>query len=149
MSNAKQLTKKQRDIIDDLFAGQLDEQRILKKHKIDRCLYEKWLADENFTREFDRRLDSARRQSDFILVRFASVAAAKLVQLTESENQETARKACLDIIGLLRGTGDSTTRQDDTSDGAQATSNEPELPPELAGRLLAALAANEGLENDK
>jgi hypothetical protein len=92
--------------------------------------------DENFTNEFDRRLESARRKSDLIIARFAYLAASKLALLTESENQETARKACLDIISLLRK--DKPASQDETADNSE---NHPaELPPELAGRLLAALA---------
>lgn len=130
------ITKKQRDVIDDLFAGEANEQQILKKHKVNRRLYDKWLMDENFTNEFDRRLESARRKSDLIIARFAYLAASKLALLTESENQETARKACLDIISLLRK--DKPASQDETADNSE---NHPaELPPELAGRLLAALA---------
>jgi hypothetical protein len=137
MPNNQRLTKRQREVIDDLFAGQISEQQVLDNHKVDRRLYDKWLADENFTDEFDRRVVAARRQSELIIARYAAFAAAKLVQLTESENQETARKTCLDIIGLLRPS---------SADSAQrpASSESPdELPPELASRLLAALAAND------
>ena len=143
MSNAKQLTKRQIAVIDDLFAGVDNEQRILKKHKVKRRLYENWMSDENFIAEFERRLQSARRQGDLILARFASVAAAKLVELTGSENQETARKACLDIINLLRPNSQPISAEQVETEQTQ------ELPPELASRLLEALAANGELENDK
>ena len=153
MSNAKHLTRKQRDLIDDLFAGVDDEQQILKRHKVKRRLYENWMSDKIFIAEFERRLDSARRQGDLILARFASVAAAKLVELTESENQETARKACLDIINLLRPNSLPGPAEQVESEQTQ------ELTPELSSRLLAALAANaerfaespkgEGFENNK
>ena len=86
MLNETKLTKKQLVVIEDLFAGELDEQKILEKHKVARRLYDKWLADENFTEEFERRLKLAHRQSELIIARYATVAAAKLVQLTESEN---------------------------------------------------------------
>jgi len=137
MLNEKGLTKKQRAVIDDLFAGELDEQQILKKHKVNRRLYDKWLADENFVGEFERRLQSAHWQSKLIIARYATLAAAKLVQLTESANHETARKACLDIINYLRtvqNQPDSTSPEDNSDAPA-------ELPPELASRLLAALAS--------
>jgi hypothetical protein len=136
MSYGKNLTKRQRAVIEDLFAGQIDEQQVLARHKIDRRLYEKWLADENFTEEFERRKESAYRQSELIIARYATIAAAKLVQLTESQNPETARKACLDIINYLRP--NTKPKPDEQPDAGQAS----ELSPELASRLLAALAGN-------
>ncbi|MBE3143134.1 MAG: hypothetical protein IMZ61_04320, partial [Planctomycetes bacterium] len=82
-------------------------------------------------------IKSAHRQGELILARFANVAAVKLVALTESANPETARKACLDVINYLR--------QNNQPSPAEQTENEqpPDLPPELASRLLAALAASE------
>jgi len=144
MSNPKQLTKKQRDVIEDLFAGQADERDVLAKHKVDCRLYEKWLTDENFIAAFDRRLESARRQSDLIIARYATLAAAKLAQLTESENQETSRKACLDIIGLLR----PDKKQPDAVDD-EAKENYPQLAPELAGKLLKVLAEQSGVHSSR
>jgi len=138
MPNNKGLTKRQLAVIEDLFAGQIDEQQILDKYKVDRRLYDKWLADEVFIGEFERRLQSARRQGELIIARYAAFAAAKLVQLTESENQETARKACLDIIGLLRpGTAKGEADLPDDNPAAPPA----EIPPALASRLLSALAA--------
>ncbi len=134
MPNDKGPTKRQCAVIEDLFAGGLDEQQILAKHKIDKHLYDKWLADKKFVGEFEHRLESARRQSELIIARYAAFAAAKLVQLTESENQETARKACLDIINYLRPNTEP--KPDEQPEAEQAS----ELPPELASRLLAALA---------
>jgi hypothetical protein len=137
------ITKKQREVIDDLFAGLADEQQILDKHKIDRRLYDKWLADGKFAEEFERRLQSARRQGELIIARYAAFAAAKLVQLTESTNCETARKACLDIINLLRPNAEM--KPSEQPDAGQT----PDLTPEMASRLLAALAVSEGPEGDQ
>ena len=39
-------------------------------------------------------------QSNLIVSRYAPVAAARLVELTESDKEETARKACLDVISM-------------------------------------------------
>ncbi len=137
-NGSTKLTARQRAVIEDLFAGELDEQKILEKHKISRRLYDKWLTDVNFTQEFDRRLKLASRQSQLIIARYAAIAAAKLVQLTESQNSETARKACLDVINYLRPSAPG-----EPIDESPATSDEPDLPPELASRLLAALAENQ------
>jgi hypothetical protein len=137
MPDVKQLTKKQREVIEDLFAGELDEQQVFEKHRINKRVYDKWLTEGNFASAFDWRVKSAHRQSELIIARFATVAAAKLVQLTESENQETSRKACLDVINYLRQ------KAEPNSDDQPEAEKLPDLPPELASRLLAALAASE------
>jgi hypothetical protein len=137
MPDVKQLTKKQLSVIDDLFAGELEEQQVFEKHRINKRLYDKWLTEENFAGEFDRRIKSAHRHGELIIARFANVAAAKLVQLTESENQETSRKACLDVINYLRQ------KAEPGSEEQPEAEQPPDLPPELASRLLAALAVSE------
>jgi len=144
MSKRKQLTKRQLAVIEDLFAGELDEQAILDKHKINRNVYNRWLADEHFTEQFNERIARAYRQSELIIARYAPLAAAKLVQLTESDKEETARKACLDIISRALFSpqvypGGSNPQ---TSLGAKHLDSQfpPVLPSETASRLLAALA---------
>ncbi len=124
--------------MEDLFGGELDEQGVLDKHKVSRNVYNKWLADGAFVDEFDRRVASVRRQSEFIIARYAPLAAAKLVQLTESKSHETARKACLDIISLpqaaaKRGQGPSETELAGEQESQQ-------LSDETASKLLAVLA---------
>jgi len=138
MTRTKRLNKKQLAAIDDLFSGQFDEQAVLEKHKISRNVYNKWLGDEIFTDEFNRRIAWLNLQSEALIARYASLAAAKLVQLTESESQETARKACLDIISLPREEVNRG-RQPEASEGAKMPAGE-QLSAEVASRLLAALA---------
>lgn len=152
MGKRKSLTKKQLAVIEDLFAGELDEQAVLNKHRVSRILYDKWLSDECFTRQFTERIGRAYRQSELIIARYAPLAAAKLVQLTESESHETARKACLDIIsmisqqylapqsgprsaGILAGSNVA-----GAATAKQTTPSTAQLPSETASRLLAALA---------
>jgi len=138
MDKRKSLTKKQLAVIEDLFAGELDEQAILDKHKVSRNLYNRWLADERFAKQFNERIARAYRQSEFIIARYAPLAAAKLVQLTESESQETARKACLDIISMQ-------TIREAKDDGQMTMDERPDgLSSEAASRILAALAEDGG-----
>ena len=138
MAKGKKLTKKQLAVIDDLFSGELDEQVILDKYKVRRNVYNRWLADGLFTSEFDRRIMSAHRQSAALIAKYAPLAAAKLVQLTESEKEETARKACMDIISLPALLDKRIVRP------GELQTTETQLPQQLteqaAGRLLAALA---------
>ena len=94
----KKLNKKQVAVIDDLFEHNGNESEVIKKHKISISVYRKWLADKNFTDELDFRLESARRQGNLIIAKFTPAAAVNLVKLTESEKEETSRKACLDVM---------------------------------------------------
>ncbi len=141
MAKEKNLSKKQLAVLDDLFSGELDEQAALEKYKVSRNQYCKWLADELFAEQFDRRITAAYRQSAALIARYATLAAAKLVQLTESESQETARKACLDIItyhGLpARG---NTANEKPTEHHLQT------LSPETASKILEVLAKQQKIE---
>jgi len=143
MARKKQLSKKQLAVIEEMFSEQFDEQQVLDKHKVSRNVYNKWLADSAFTDEFDRRTASARRQGELIIAKYASLAAAKLVQLTESKSQETARKACLDIISLP-----SAKKPQGPSETEQAGEQQPQLSDETVSKLLAVLA-EEKQENTK
>ena len=141
MSNTKGITRKQLAVIDDLFAGELEEQQVFEKHRINKRVYDKWLTEENFAGEFDRRVKSAHRQGELIIARFANVAAAKLVELTSSENQETSRKACSDVINYLRQ------KVEPGPEDQPEVEKLPDLPPEVASRLLAALAQSKASAN--
>jgi hypothetical protein len=141
MAKRKKLSKKQLAVIDDFFSGELDEQVILDKHKIRRSVYNRWLAGGLFLSEFDRRIISAHRQSAALIAKYAPLAVAKLVQLTDSEKGETARKACVDIISLpalldkrIKQPGESP--KDESQTIQQITEQK-------ASRLLAALAQAE------
>jgi hypothetical protein len=141
MPGAKQLTKKQLAVIEDLFAGELDEQAILDKYKLSRKLYNQWRNDASFAEQFEKRITDSYRQSDVLIARYAPVAAAKLIQLTESDKPETARKACLDIISMPMLTAG---RKAKPSEESQSADTQPpvSLNAETAGRLLAVLAEN-------
>jgi hypothetical protein len=138
MSQAKQLTEKQLAVIEDLFSGELHEQAVLKKHKVSRKLYIEWQSDNNFVEQFDRRIAGAYRQSAALIARYAPLAAARLVALTESDKAETARKACLDIISMPRTTSDFRFPIDELK--SENESRKPEISQQIAGKLLAVLA---------
>lgn len=139
MPETKQLTKRQLAVIEDLFGGELDEQAILDKYKLSRELYNKWRNDDSFTEQFERRIADAYRQSTVLIARYAPVAAAKLIQLTESDKPETARKACLDIISMPTLTANKKTQPSDKHQPAD-TQQPASLNAQTAGRLLAVLA---------
>ena len=138
----KHMSKKQLEVIEELFAGDMNEAEVLKKHSVNNRLYNKWLCDEVFSGELRFRIESGQRQSELIIARYMPVAAAKLVALTESGKEETARKACLDVISLPVSFG-----QPEREDVPEKNGLDPEagLSPALAGKLLAALAKEEQL----
>ena len=131
----KRLSRRQLLVIDDLFNAGLGEPAVLRKHGVSNCIFRKWLADDVFGSEVRFRTESAHRQSRLIIAQYLPVAAAKLVQLTESEKEETARRACLDIISLPIGAAEGEKRDC----GKGETTDEP-LPAGLASRLLSVLA---------
>jgi len=139
MSESKNLTKRQVAVIEELFAGELEEQAILEKHRVRRSEYERWLADERFTGQLELRIAHAHRRSRMILARHAVTAADRLIELTRCEKEETARKACLDIIASPAPAGQNPPAETDEA-GMSAVSDGGRLTPELAGRLLALLA---------
>jgi hypothetical protein len=146
MAKKKQLTKRQHAVIEDLFSdfSMADEQAVLAKHGVSRNLYNKWLAEASFTEQFDRRIAAAHRQSAVLIARYAPLAATKLVQLTGSDKEETARKACLDIISTPQiactcgNAGAGSTRNSQLANNTPQTA--PQLSDQTVGRLLAILA---------
>jgi len=140
------LSKRQMEVLEDLFSGELDEQAILAKHKLSRAVYNKWQRQPAFAEQFSLRLAAAYRACAALLARYAPLAAAKLVQLTESSSQETARKACLDIISIHKSLCNQAEGSSPQPGRSQAVDvdDSAALSPELAGRVLAALAEQDG-----
>ena len=137
----KRLSKRQLAVIDELFAGGMDEAEVLQRYKVSTRLYRKWLADELFADELKFRIESAKRAGELIIARYTPVAAAKLVGLIDSDKDETVRRTCLDIMSAAG-------RQTDTATTATAEPNEsqPLLPPALASKLLEVLAEEKRLD---
>jgi len=130
------LSDKQHAVINDLFQNGLTEPETLEKHNIRPCRYRKWLENGMFKQEIDARIDAAMRQSKLVMARWLPLAAERLAQLTISEKDETARKACLDVISLHTPETEQKTAQN--AQTVQAKEIKP-LPPEVASKLLAAL----------
>jgi hypothetical protein len=102
------LNKRQRMLLDELFAGTISEQEVLDKYRIGRSVFAKWLNEPVFLRALHGRIAAAYHQSSILLARHATAAANRLISLTESNKPDTARRSCLDIIemGGDRGTKD-------------------------------------------
>jgi hypothetical protein len=147
----KKLSKRQLDVLADLFDGQLTERQILDKYKVGRNLFSRWLSDEAFAGQFDMHIAAAYRCSAAVIANRAKFAVDKLIELTASQKTETARRACLDVIALSRkqaGLDESSSQNGapaGKSNPPNQSNNSPEpafnsLSEQAAGKLLAALA---------
>ena len=145
MSKKSRLTKRQLDVIDALFAGEPDHRKVFEKHKVSPRLYSKWQDDPAFIKEFERRVAAAYRCSAALVVGYAPVAATKLVQLTDSDKPETARKACLDVISMP---GIPAGRPAPPSQPPAQLAEQP-LDPKTASKILAILAEERQRQGDK
>lgn len=135
MSESKRPTKRQRAVIDDLFADQASEREVLDRHNVGAALYDQWLADERFRRYVEERIARAYRQARLILARNAPQAARRLIELSRCRKEDLARRACLDII-----TPPADAHPNAAPPAEAANDPAADLPPETATRLLAALA---------
>jgi len=142
MARRKYLSQKQSAVLDDLFNSELDEQAVLDKHKVRRNTYDRWLADKLFVERFKQCVNGLKRRSELLMAKYSCFAAAKLVELTASGKEETARKACLDIICPPKPASEKTEQPTEPQQDA-AEKQVRQLPPQTAGRLLAALAETE------
>ena len=137
MRTKNTLTKRQLDVIEDLFAGELDEQAILEKHNVNAKLYIKWQGEDAFIEHLEKRIAAAHRLGAAVIARCAPIAASKLVELTQCEKEETARKACLDIIAMQP----LPIAQPKPHPPQPLTPDQPQnLTPETAAKILAILA---------
>ena len=154
MRRVKRLTVRQLAFLGNLFGGKQDEEQTLKKHRISRRLYNKWLAEPAFAEEFDRRIAGLYRQNALLIAHNASEAMDELMKLIKgqegntagstkkAEKGETTRKACLDIIKMHLSPR-SAGRPKSQDKRATPPPEPPELPqlsPKTASKLLAVLA---------
>ena len=140
----KVITKKQRAVLDEIFDNGLSETDAATKHGIDAATYRRWLKDETYQNEMRLYIESAQRQGRLLIARHCAFAAAKLVGLANSDKEETARKACLDIIGAYQTTDN---RVQSTDDSEQQTDFN--ITNEKAEKILEILAGKNHKNNDE
>jgi hypothetical protein len=135
--NFGHLSKTQQIFIEDMFSG-LGEYETLKKHNITQARYRKWLRNGLFAHEINLRIESAMRQGKLAMARCLPKAAKRLTNLTASQKDETARKACLDVISLRHADIEQETEKKTQSDNQQF-----QLSQQKAAKIWAVLAEKE------
>lgn len=136
------LSVKQKKVIQLLFEG-IAEDELFIKAAVTRRMFLTWLSQKAFVEALQSRVSAAAVRSQMIIARHCPMAVARLVNLTESTNTETARKACLDILQL---TSSATPRPAELGLAGAATNKVAPLSGAQQSRLLAALADNAGDE---
>ena len=137
VSTRKYLNKRQLALIDSLFKGKSSESRVLKRHGVSTVVYRGWLANKVFAGEVAFRIEGARRESRIIIAKNSRKAAKKLVELADSEKEETARRACLDIVS---GAGLGEVKKQVKSTAMEKDKFNAKISPKAASKLLKTLA---------
>lgn len=96
------LTIKQKELMDLLFDGKPIDDALLQC-SLTKGLYVQWSASPAWVRAYEERMDELKKQTITIIGAFQPVAAVKLIALMDSEKEETARHACLDVLRLGSG----------------------------------------------
>lgn len=129
------------DAVDDILRGQ-DEAEVLKRHHVSKEAFDDSLNNPEFIRQVRNRIGGSIVRTRLLIAQYAQVAAAKLISLTECEKEETARKACLDVIVLAQKQSEETVLRDKVGEIIESAS--PVLSEEQASKMLALLTEPEG-----
>ncbi len=96
----KDLSEKKWAVLEDLFYSELDENAVLKKHNVSRTTYERWLRQKLFSRQFQQYSASLARRTALAVAKAETEVAARLVELTRCQKEESARKACHQVLAI-------------------------------------------------
>ncbi len=136
----QKLSKRQINVLNGLFSGDLTLNDILKSCRVSQITYYDWLSDSFFMAAFDKRIDSARAVLTSTLAAYSQAALLSLVNLTRSEKTETARKACLDIVKLVQEEKDEQDAKFEIPNVPRQAIGKEVLSPEQSSSILSALA---------
>ncbi len=96
----KDLSEKKWAVLEDLFYSDLDENAVLKKHNVSRTTYERWLRQKLFSRQFQQYSASLARRTALAVAKAETEVAVRLVELTRCQKEESARKACQQVLAI-------------------------------------------------
>ena len=136
----QKLSKRQINVLNAMFSGDLTLNDILKSCRVSQITYYEWLSNSFFMAAFDKRIDSARAVLTSTLAAYSQAALLSLVNLTRSEKTETARKACLDIVKLVQEEKDEQDAKFEIQNVPRLSVGQEVLSPEQSSSILNALA---------
>lgn len=94
------LNKKQQEIVMKWINNEADEKKLCKKYKISYKKWSRWISSKFAQEEIKGRTEAAKKGCEILMAKYLQLATAKLIEQCNSENNETSRKACLEIIAL-------------------------------------------------
>lgn len=94
------LNRRQRKLIEELFESSKSEEALFKQIGIRPGTLADWLREPEFAGAIEERIDRSNLSSRLLIARAKPVAAKTLISLMHSDKEETARKACLDVMGF-------------------------------------------------
>lgn len=130
--------------VDEILKGE-DEAKVLERYEIEPETFDKLLNSPKFILQVSNRIGLSIIRSKLLIAQYAQVATAKLIHLTDCEKEETARKACLDVITLATKQSDATIQKEEVSEIVNSA-NQP-ITDEQASKMLAVLAGDNGDED--
>ena len=130
--------------VDEILKGG-EGAEVLKHHRIEPEAFDKLLNDPKFALQVSNRIGLSIIRTKLLIAQYAQAATAKLISLTECEKEETARKACLDVITLATKQSDITLQKEKVSEIVESA-NAP-ITPDQASKMLAVLADDDGHRN--
>lgn len=134
-------------IVDEITRG-FGEEETLRKHRVTVAALDKLLSDPNLIQDVTERIGLSIIRTKLLIAQYAQTATAKLISLMDCEKEETARKACLDIIELAQKQSNTTLQKEMVSEIRE--SGEFPITEEQASNILATLAQGAvNQENDK
>jgi len=133
------LNKKQRQVAQAFFEGQLSLTEIMEKFRLSTVVFERWLRSKEFNEELERLCRLREREMQFTMHRFGPVAVLKLAELLGSDKPDTVRRAAVELIDRCFG-------KDQASKEATGKEDEAEISDEEAREMVLALA--EGMRRE-
>jgi hypothetical protein len=114
------------------------EEVALVKHNVKQEVLDKLLNNPEFAIVISNRIGFSIIRLKLLIAQYAQAATAKLISLTDSQKEETARKACLDVITLAQKQGEETVQKEKVAEIVESAPDV--LDPETASKMLAVLA---------
>jgi hypothetical protein len=94
------INSKQKRFLSDILDKRLTVDRAMEISGVSGEILCKWFSSPAFIDELAGRIEIVTRRADMIISQNRVTAAENLVRLTSCDKEETARKACLDILEL-------------------------------------------------
>jgi len=129
--------------VDEILKGE-SEDKTLKRHRIEPEAFDKLLNNPKFVLQVSNRIGLSIIRTKLLIAQYAQAATAKLIHLTECDKEETARKACLDVITLATKQSDITIQKEKVSQIIEDANSPTELTEDQASKMLALLAEDDG-----